>query len=86
MEATMNTSTLTPQTSEKASECPYCGQPTAVDLPGDYEPVYAYCGNCGEKFIAQRLESGFQVLSIEEAPCCSDPDCREIEMGAGDEE
>ena len=55
-------------------------------MPGDYEPVYGFCGVCGKKFIAERLSEGFQVLTIEEAPCCSDPDCRGIEMDAGDEE
>lgn len=74
------------QASVENAHCPYCADRTLVELPADYEPVYAYCGCCGKKFIAERLAEGFQVLTIEEAPCCSDPDCREIEMGGSDEE
>lgn len=66
--------------------CPYCGRQTTVDLPGDYAPVYIHCDVCGKKFIAERLAEGFQVLTREDAPCYSDPDCRELELGGYDEE
>ena len=74
------------QASVEITPCPYCGDRTSVELPADYRPVYAYCDGCGKKFIAERLAEGFHVLTIEEAPCCSDPDCRDIEMGGYDEE
>ena len=70
----------------ETANCPYCNGKTGVDLPIDYAPVYAYCSFCSKKFIVERLAVGFQVLKPEEAPCCSDPDCRRIEMGGGDEE
>lgn len=82
----MNDHALAEQKSRKTALCPYCGKETRLDLPGDYRPVYAYCGLCGKKFIAERLAEGFQVLTIEGAPCFSDPECRAIEMGGGDEE
>ena len=70
----------------ETGRCPYCGRQTTVDLPGDYAPVYVNCDACGRRFIAQRLQEGFQVLTREDAPCYSDPDCRELEMGGYDEE
>lgn len=82
----MHNRVTTNQRSVKTAQCPYCKEQTTVDMPGDYEPVYGLCGVCGKKFIAERLSEGFQFLTIEEAPCCSDPDCRGIEMDAGDEE
>lgn len=70
----------------ESAPCPYCGQETGVDLPEDYRPVYRYCEVCGKKFIAERLQEGFQVLARENAPCYSDPDCRDLELGGYDEE
>jgi len=82
----MINSTIAKQTSVTGAQCPYCSEQTFVNLPGDYEPIYVYCGVCGKKFIVERLAVGFQVLTLEEAPCWSDPDCRAIEMGGSDEE
>lgn len=70
----------------KNVSCPYCGKGTPIDVPEDYAPIYSRCKSCGKKFIVERLAEGMQVLTIEEAPCCSDPDCREIEMGSSDEQ
>ena len=70
----------------KSARCPYCGQKTTVDLPSNYAPVYEYCDACGKKFIAERLRQGFHVIPRENAPCYSDPDCRELEMAGYDEE
>ena len=67
-------------------ECPYCRQDSSIVPPDDYAPAYAYCPNCSKKFIVERVAEGIQVLTLEEAPCCSDPDCRAIEMGASDEQ
>ncbi len=74
------------QSSLETTRCPCCGRKTAVALPADYAPVYRYCDVCGEKFILERLAEGFQVMTLKDAPCCSDPDCREIEIGGGEEE
>lgn len=82
----MSNSRLVKRTSVKTTKCPYCGESTTIDLPGDFEPIYAFCGSCGEKFIAERQTTGYRVLTREEAPCSSDPDCLEIELGAYDEE
>ncbi len=68
------------------ANCPYCGAQTGVDLPDNYAPVFVFCDVCTAKFIAERLAEGFQVMTVEDAPYCSNPDLREIEMGAGDEE
>jgi hypothetical protein len=70
----------------KTVHCPYCTKETTIDKPKTYAPIYAYCGKCTKKFIVERLAHCIQVLTIEGAPCSSDPDCREIEMGASDEQ
>lgn len=72
--------------SSHKSVCPYCKKEMRVDLPGNYAPEYRLCPRCDKKFIVERLARGFQVMTVEEAPCCSDPDCREIEMGGSDEQ
>ncbi|BBO85178.1 hypothetical protein [Desulfosarcina ovata] len=83
----MNSAALAkPVSGEDVGDCPYCGQQTVLSLPDNYAPVYVYCSICGKKFIAERLEKGVQLMTLESAPCFSDPDCRDIEMGGGDEE
>lgn len=71
---------------KEISDCPYCGGQTRVALAQDYAPIFVYCEVCGARFIAERLAKGYQLLTVEDAPCSSNPDCREIEMGAYDEE
>ena len=73
------------QSMEKTN-CPYCSHKTELALPDDYRPVYRQCNTCGKKFIAERLAKGFQALTLEEAPCCSDPDCIALETAGSDEE
>ena len=73
-------------TTTETAGCPYCHAHTAIELPDDYAPVYVHCANCQKKFIAERRTTGFAVFTTEGAPCCSDPDCREIEMGNVDEQ
>ena len=68
------------------ARCPYCGAPTPITLPEDYAPTYADCVICGKRFIMERLAEGFEVMTIEAAPCSSNPDWREIEMGGSDEQ
>ena len=71
---------------EETTRCPYCREETTVQVPPDYAPVYVHCLACGHRFIAERTENGLDVLRLENAPCSSDPDCRETEMGQGQEE
>lgn len=68
------------------TQCPYCGVNTSVKLPDDYAPRFVHCDSCRKKFIVERQVHGFHALSLEEAPCSSNPDCRAIEMGAADEQ
>ncbi len=82
----MASTVLNRKSSVETSPCPYCDGETSVKLPGDYEPVYAFCGHCGKKFIVERMAEGFRALTREDAPCSSNPEWRAIEMGAGDEE
>jgi len=74
------------QESTKIVKCPYCDKDTTITRPRDYAPVYAYCGLCGKKFIVERLANRIDIMTIEDAPSCSDPDRRAIEMGGSDEQ
>ncbi len=78
--------TLKPSKSEVEVQCPYCLKRIRVVPAFDYAPIYEHCDACGQKFILERVIDGFQALQIEGAPCSSDPDCREIEMGSGQED
>jgi hypothetical protein len=79
-------------TALKASEggtdqrCPYCGVFLTLQPAADYAPVYNDCETCGRRFIVERLRHGIQAMRLEDAPCASDPECRIIESGQGDEE
>ena len=73
-------------TMEEKIQCPYCLKTTDVEPAPDYAPIYARCAVCGKRFILERVIDGIQALKIEGAPVCSDPDRREIEMGAGQED
>jgi DNA-directed RNA polymerase subunit RPC12/RpoP len=64
--------------------CPYCRFEHAVQHPGGYLPIYADCPNCGNRFVVEPERHGVTTYTLEDAPCCSDPECREIEMGASD--
>lgn len=82
----MNSRQSVRKPSVEKSNCPYCSVETTVNLPEDYRPVFVICEKCEKKFIAERTADGFKVFTREDAPRCSDPDCREIELGGGDEE
>lgn len=73
-------------TTTETTQCPYCQSTTAIELPENYAPVFVHCHHCRKKFIAERRAEGLAVFTAEGAPCCSDPDCREIEMGSVDEQ
>ncbi len=66
--------------------CPYCQENTVILPAANYRPIFVECGVCGKQFIAERMKKGIQVLKVEGAPCCSDPDRRAIETGLGDED
>lgn len=63
--------------------CPFCGVEMNVDQSDDFSPVFHRCA-CGKRFIVERGESGVHVMKEGEAPCCSNPECRCIEMSAED--
>jgi hypothetical protein len=66
--------------------CPYCLESTQIKPASDYAPKYVRCSICHKRFIVERVQRGIQLLTLEEAPCTSDPDCRALEMAQGDEE
>ena len=70
----------------ETTRCPYCNEWTRITPSPDYEPVYATCENCFQKFIIERELDGIAAYTLEAAPCCSDPEWRAIEMAQGDEE
>jgi len=72
--------------SEELANCPHCHAQTAIRLPDDFSPVFVYCDVCKSKFIAVRHAGSFNVMTEEDAPCYSNPDCIELEMGGSDEE
>ncbi|MFW5488930.1 MAG: hypothetical protein ACNI3A_11050 [Desulfovibrio sp.] len=62
-------------------QCPYCHAAQSVDHAGGYAPMYADCPKCDNRFIVEPVRSGVMTYRTEDAPCCSDPDCRAMEMG-----
>jgi uncharacterized protein (DUF983 family) len=66
-------------------QCPYCQAGQQLEHKGNYAPVYVDCQVCERRFIVEPLADGVAVFKEGEAPCCSDPDCRAVEMGAGDD-
>ena len=60
--------------------CPFCGAVNTVDHDGLYNPRYAFCDDCGEKFIWEPMAKHVAVFKPGEADCCSDPECRATEM------
>ena len=70
---------------EISVNCPYCEAPNDHPAPTDYAPRYITCGECGKRFIMEPTASGHDVYRDGEAPCCSDPNCKAIEMGGGDD-
>jgi hypothetical protein len=76
-------------TAEKVKEkvtCPYCLKHTWIVPATNYRPIYVSCALCGERFIAERAQEGIDTFRVVGAPCVSDPECRAIETGQGDEE
>ena len=72
--------------SEVTVDCPYCRQSVTVTQGEDYAPQFHACPGCGKRFIVERGASGNKVMKEKEAPCMSNPECREIETSATCEE
>ena len=70
---------------EISINCPYCNVANELVAPKDYAPHYLNCSGCNKRFIAEPSATGITVYRDGEAPCCSDPECRAIEMGGGDD-
>ncbi len=66
--------------------CPYCQQSVTVIQGEDYAPQFHACSGCGKRFIVERGASRIKVMKEKEAPCMSNPECREIETSATCEE
>jgi len=66
--------------------CPYCQESMTVNQGDDYAPQFHECRKCGKKFIVERGVNRMKVMKEMEAPCMSNPDCREIETSATCEE
>ena len=66
--------------------CPYCSAEQGVESHGDFRPYYVTCEHCATRFICEPARSGMVVYREGDAPCCSDPECRAMEMaGSGNE-
>lgn len=76
----------TDSVSKVMTTCPYCHAQTGIILPADFAPVFVFCDVCEAKFIVVRHTDEFDVMTEEDAPCDCNPDCIELEMGAGAEE
>jgi len=60
--------------------CPFCQEDLEVEQPKNYAPVFHFCTQCNKRFIVERAVKGFTVLTEQDAPCCSNPECRDLEM------
>lgn len=66
--------------------CPYCQQSVTVTQGTDYAPQFHACPGCEKRFIVERGAKKIQVMKEKDAPCMSNPECREIETSATCEE
>jgi len=66
--------------------CPYCQESRTVNQGEDYAPQFHECHKCGQRFIVERGVSRVKVMKEKDAPCMSNPECREIETSATCEE
>ena len=82
----MRNSVHTGATTVEMEICPYCFAKTSINPPINFAPVFAFCDVCNARFIVERHSDGLEVMTEEEAPCYSNPDCIELEMGGCDEE
>ena len=66
--------------------CPYCQNSQYIPHDGLFTPRYMDCGDCGERYIYEPRDGYVAFFKKGEAECCSDPDCRAIEMSSHCEE
>ena len=66
--------------------CPYCQEPARIEQTDSYAPEFHTCRACARRFITERRAEGVAVMKEKEAPCLSNPECREIETSATCEE
>lgn len=66
--------------------CPYCEKNVPVDSSMTYEPIFQTCPACGRRIIVERVADGVRALREKDAPCLSNPDCRDVEMSGSCEE
>ena len=62
--------------------CPCCQAVVNIDQTDDYAPQFHHCSSCGKKFIAERRAEGVAVMRVKDAPCMSNPECREVETSS----
>ena len=72
--------------SQVTVKCPYCQQSMTVMQGEDYAPQFHDCSRCKKRFIVERGANSFKVMKEKDAPCMSNPECREIETSATCEE
>jgi hypothetical protein len=66
--------------------CPYCATNVEISPCTDYAPKTHVCTACAQKFIVEKTASGVHVMKEQDAPCMSNPDCRDVEMSGTCEE
>jgi len=66
--------------------CPHCQQSVTVNQAENFTPLFHDCPGCGQRFIVERGASRIKVMKEKDAPCMSNPECREIETSATCEE
>ncbi|MGE4504489.1 MAG: hypothetical protein AB7D51_04010 [Desulfovibrionaceae bacterium] len=60
--------------------CPYCSFNLDLARREDYRPFYHTCPACSGRVVVEPVRGGFLVFREGEAPCCSDPECRAVEL------
>lgn len=66
--------------------CPHCRSDVDVLFDGTYKPRFKICNACWKRFVYEKTRDGMAVIKASEAENCSNPEYRESELGAGDEE
>lgn len=66
--------------------CPHCEARVVIGEPKDYAPVFHLCHSCNHRFLAEMRKNGLVVMKENDAPCMSNPECREIENNASCED
>lgn len=69
-----------------AVNCPHCSSSNEVAFDGTFKPKFKICNACWKRFVYEKTRDGMEVHKASEAENCSNPEYRETEMSAGDEE